>query len=86
MNSKRSISLSTVAFAAIALMFASDPILGNQQALAANLCGSGLGCGGCGGYLYGLRHYFFHHFYPYYGGYGCYGGYGGYGGYQLPFP
>jgi hypothetical protein len=35
---------------------------------------------GCGGYLYGLRHYFFHHFHPYYGGYDCYGGY------QLPFP
>lgn len=83
MDTKRSISLSTVAFAAIALLFASDPILGNQQALAANMCGSGLGCGG---YLYGLRHYFFHHFHPYYGGYDCYGGYQLPGGHQLPFP
>ncbi|MFY9797471.1 MAG: hypothetical protein WAK17_08835 [Candidatus Nitrosopolaris sp.] len=84
MNSKRSISLSTVAFAAIAILFASGLILGDQQGLAANLCGSGLGCGfGFGGYG------FHHHFYPYYGGYGFhqhfYPYYGGYG-YELPFP
>lgn len=82
MNSKRSISLSTVAFAAIAILFASGPILGDKQGLAANLCGSGLGCG-FGGYG------FHHHFYPYYGGYGFhhhfYPYYGGYD-YELPFP
>jgi hypothetical protein len=82
MNSKRSISLSTVAFAAIAILFASGHILGNQLALASNLCGSGLGCGGYGGYG------FHHHFYPFYGGYGFHHFYQYYGdyGYELPFP
>ncbi len=39
--------LSIFAFVAIAtsLLFASGPILKNQQVLAANSCGSGLGCG-----------------------------------------
>jgi hypothetical protein len=69
--------------AVLVLLFASGPILGNQQTLGANLCGSGLGCGGYSGY--GFHHHFFHHFYPYYSGYGCYGCYSGYG-YQLPFP
>jgi hypothetical protein len=72
MNSKTSIFLSTVSIAAASL-FALGLILGNQQAFAANLCGSGLGCGGYG--CYG----FHHHFYPYYGG--CWGY-----GYELPFP
>jgi hypothetical protein len=82
MNSKISIFLSTVAIAAIVLLFASESIF-NQQAFAANLCGSGLDCGGCG---FGFHHFCpyyggfgFHHFCPYYGGFGCYG-------YQLPFP
>jgi hypothetical protein len=56
--------------------------MGNQQALAANLCGSGLGCGSYNGY--GLHYHFFHPFFqhpfPYFGCYGnCYD-------YQLPFP
>ena len=32
--------------AALALLFVPGIIAGNQKALAANLCGSGLGCGG----------------------------------------
>jgi hypothetical protein len=60
--------------------------LGSQQALAANLCGSGLGCGSYNGY--GFQYHFFHpffhpffqHLFPYSGCYdNCYG-------YQLPFP
>jgi len=31
---------------AVASLFASDPVLGNQQALAANAAGSGFGGGG----------------------------------------
>lgn len=37
--------VSTMTIAAVALLFAADPVLGNQKVLAANLCGSGLGCG-----------------------------------------
>ncbi len=44
-NSKTIMTFSTMAIAAVVLLFASDPILANQKALAANLCGSGLGCG-----------------------------------------
>ncbi|MFZ0513706.1 MAG: hypothetical protein WAM14_19020 [Candidatus Nitrosopolaris sp.] len=41
MNSKTTMAFSTLTIAAVALVFVSCPILGNQQALAANLCGSG---------------------------------------------
>jgi hypothetical protein len=78
MESKRIISLNGLALAIIALVFS----MGNQQALAANLCGSGLGCGSYNGY--GLHYHFFHpffqHLFPYFGCNGnCYD-------YQLPFP
>jgi hypothetical protein len=36
--------------AALALLFVPGSIAGNQKALAANLCGSGLGCGGTPNY------------------------------------
>jgi hypothetical protein len=71
-DSKTTITFSTLAIAAVALLFASGPILGNQQALAANLCGSGL-CDPISGISYPspLSHFFggdvlhhggFHHF------------------------
>jgi hypothetical protein len=86
MNSKRSISLSTVAFAVVVLVIASGAILGIQGALAANWYGSGLGLGGyCGQCGYG----FYKHFYPYFGGYGFRQHVDPYdGGYpfELPFP
>ena len=69
MHGKRSISLSTVVFAAIALLFAS----GNQQALAADIYGSGFDLGGYCGYCdYG----FHNHFYPNHSNYP----------FELPFP
>jgi hypothetical protein len=85
MNSTRSIPPSTVAFTIMALLFALGPILAKQEALAANLYGSGLGLGGYCGYCgYGLHK----HFYPYYGGYGFHNRYPYYGDYpfELPFP
>jgi hypothetical protein len=78
MKPKRSISLNILALAILALVFS----LGSQQTLAANLCGSGLGCGTYNGYgfQYHFFHPFFQHPYPYFGCYdNCYG-------YQLPFP
>ena len=42
-TSKTTIAFSTMAIVALVLLFATGPILGNQ-ALAANLCGSGF-CG-----------------------------------------
>jgi hypothetical protein len=66
LNRQRTIFLSTIAIAAVAILFALGPIVGNQQAFAY----------GYGGYGYGYHHHY------YYGGYGpYYGGYGGYGGY-----
>ncbi len=44
-HSKSMITLSVLVIA-VASLFASDPILGNQQALAANAAGSGFGGGG----------------------------------------
>jgi hypothetical protein len=78
MKPKGSIYLNRVALAIIALVFS----LGSQHALAANLCGSGLGCGSYNGYgfHYHFFHPFFQHLFPYSGCYdNCYG-------YQLPFP
>jgi hypothetical protein len=75
MNSKTTITFSTLTIAAVTLLFVSGPIL-NQQALA----GRGSGNIGSVGHLYmgGLPGY------PYFGGYPGYGGYPymtGYGGY-----
>ena len=71
-KSKTTMTFSTLVIAAVALLFASGPILGNQRALAANLCGSGL-CNPSSGIHYPspLSHFFggdvlhhggFHHF------------------------
>jgi hypothetical protein len=73
MNSKTTFAFSSLTVAAaIASLFASCPILGNQQAFAANVGNVGhLYQGGIPGY-------------PYFGGYPGYGGYPyitGYGGY-----
>jgi hypothetical protein len=57
MNSKTTVTFGTIAIAAVALLFASGPITGNQQAFA---------------YYYGgydFHHpYYYHHFFhhPYY--------------------
>jgi len=75
-NSKTTITHCIMAIAAVALSLVSCTT--NQQVLAANLCGSGLGCGHYGGY--GFHHFF--HFFPYYGCSECAGDYD----YQLPFP
>jgi hypothetical protein len=58
--SKRTITFSVSVIAALSLFLAAGPILANQKVFAANLCGSGLGCGGgsnygcdgCGGISY----------------------------------
>jgi hypothetical protein len=81
-TTKRAFTFSTLVIAALSLALAVAAI-GNQKALAANLCGSGLGCGGasnygcdgCGGISYPspLSNFFggeafpFHHFH---GGFG----------------
>jgi hypothetical protein len=72
MNSKTTLAFSLTVAIAIASLFVSYPILGNQQVFAANV--------GNVGHLYqgGLPGY------PYFGGYPGYGGYPyitGYGGY-----
>ena len=74
MNSKTNISLSTVAIAIVVLLFASGPIVQNQQAFAANLYGSGLvryhgGYGHHGHYGY---HGYYHGHYRHYHGHGVY--------------
>lgn len=84
MNSKITITFSTLTIAAaIALLFASGPILGNQQAYAANVAGGRLGGGNAGtvGHLYqgGIPGY------PYFGGYPGYGGYPYITGYGYPY-
>ena len=48
-TAKRAFTFSTLVIAALSLALAVGAI-GNQQALAANLCGSGLGCGGASNY------------------------------------
>ncbi|MFZ0512529.1 MAG: hypothetical protein WAM14_13055 [Candidatus Nitrosopolaris sp.] len=50
LNSKRTMVLSTLAIAAVVLLFASGPIVGNQQALAS----------------YHGHHYYYHHHYRHY--------------------
>jgi hypothetical protein len=79
---KRTITFSITVIAALSLFLVPGPIVANQKVLAANLCGSGLGCGGasnygcdgCGGISYPspLSNFFggeayFHHFH---GGFG----------------
>jgi hypothetical protein len=79
MNSKTSISLSSVAIAVVVLLFATGPIVQNQQAFAANLYGSGLvryhGGYGYHGYYHGHYRYYhgyYHGHYRYYHGHGVY--------------
>ena len=85
MNSKITISLGIGAIAAI---FALGFIVGNQQTFAANLCGSGLGCGGSPNYGISypspLSNYFggcggCYDSYPYYSGFGFHHFHGGFG-------
>ena len=76
MISKTNISLSTVAIAVVVLLFASGPIVQNQQAFAANLYGSGLvryhGGYGYHGYYHGHYHGYYHGHYRHYHGHGVY--------------
>ena len=59
-GAKRTITISISVIAALSLFLVAGPIVMNQKVLAANLCGSGLGCGGaydygcdgCGGISY----------------------------------
>jgi hypothetical protein len=60
MKSKTTMAFSTMAIAAVALLFASGPITGNQQAFA------------YGGYGY---HHFFHPYYRHFGHFGHFGHY-----------
>ena len=74
MNSKTNIVFSAVAIAVAVLLFASGPIVQNQQAFAANLYGSGLvryhgGYGHHGHYGY---HGYYHGHYRHYHGHGVY--------------
>jgi hypothetical protein len=72
LGTKITLTLSTLAIAAITLMFATAPI-GNQKAFAANLCGSGLGSpSACSGIPQTGGYYSCYDCYPYYGGYGGY--------------
>jgi hypothetical protein len=77
MNSKATITISTLAIAAVALLFASGPIVGSQQAQAYVYYH--------GNYLYHYGHYYrhpyYHHFYygHYYGPYYHHLYYGHYG-------
>jgi hypothetical protein len=92
---KRMITFSISVIAALSLFLAAGPIVSNQKAFAANLCGSDLGCGGasdygcdgCGGISYpsplsnffGGEAFHFHHFH---GGFGFhnFGGLRNFGG------
>jgi hypothetical protein len=85
MNSKTTITFSTMTIAAVLLLFAS---VGNQQTLAANLCGSGLGCGGSPDYGISypstLSNFFggcggCYDSYPYYSGFGFHHFHGSFG-------
>jgi hypothetical protein len=75
-KSKITLTFGTLVIAAITLTFATAPMIGNQKAFAANLCGSGLGspstCSGIPQYSG-----------SYFGCYDCYPYYGGYGGYHF---
>ena len=71
MISKTNIALSTVAIAVVVLLFASGPIVQNQQAFAANLYGSGL-VRYHGGYGHHGYHGYYHGHYRHYHGHGVY--------------
>ena len=72
MNSKINIVFSAVSIAVAVLLFASGPIVQNQQAFAANLYGSGL-VRYHGGYGYhGHYHGYYHGHYRHYHGHGVY--------------
>lgn len=73
MSSKTNIVFSAVAIAVAVLLFASGPIVQNQQAFAANLYGSGL-VRYHGGYgHHGHYHGYYHgHYYRHYHGHGVY--------------
>jgi hypothetical protein len=60
MNSKTGITFSIAAIAAVIVLFASGPVVGNQQALAANFAGSGFMGGPFHG-GFGFHHVGFHH-------------------------
>ena len=81
MNSKTTMTLSSMVIAAVVLLFVSGPIVGNQQALAANLCGSGLGCGGTPDYGISYPSPLSNFFGGYYGCGGCYDSYPYYSGF-----
>src|SRR5215469_18922841 len=83
MNSKTNIVFSAVAIAVAVLLFASGPIVQNQQAIAANLYGSGL-VRYHGGYGHGHYHGYYHGHYRHYHGYyhGHYRHYHGHGVYH----
>jgi hypothetical protein len=46
---KRTLTFSTLVIVSVSIVFAVAPV-GDQKALASNLCGSGLGCGGASNY------------------------------------
>ena len=92
--SKRTITFSVSVIAALSLFLAAGPIVANQKASAANLCGSGLGCGGvsnygcdsCGGISYPspLSNFFGGNFHHFHGGFGFhhFGGIHHFGGFH----
>ena len=61
LNKQRTIVLSTIAIATVAILFALGPIVGNQQVFA----------------NYGYHHHHYHYHHHRYGGGGMGGGYGG---------
>ncbi|MGB6591356.1 MAG: hypothetical protein WBE68_07600 [Candidatus Nitrosopolaris sp.] len=71
MNSKTTIAFSTMAIAAVALLFASGPTVGNQQAQA-YVYVHHFGFHHFGFHHFGFHHFGFHHFgfhHHYYGHY-----------------
>jgi uncharacterized membrane protein YgcG len=87
MDSKTSITFSTMAIAAVAILFALGPIIVNQAFAYGGVvgyCSYGgvVGYGSYTGYV-GYHHHHHHHHHHYYGGNGPYGG--GYGGGNGPY-
>ena len=79
-GAKRTITFSISVIAALSLFLAAGSIVVNQKAFAANLCGSGFGCGGasdygcdgCGGISYPspLSNFFGGEAFHFHGGFG----------------
>ena len=87
MDSKTTITFSTMAIAAVAILFALGPIIVNQAFAYGGVVGYGsyggvVGYGSYTGYV-GYHHHHHHHHHHYYGGYGPYGG--GYSGGNGPY-